>query len=117
MPACRRKGPDMLTRSLRYLALIGWGAMIAALFVLDKAKPQMETFFERSYGIHLRSHWNLELARHLCLLLWVGLGISLLGLIFNALRHRRRDDEWRISLLLVALGSLAGLLFYFRSFG
>lgn len=116
MPACRRKDPDLLVRSLRYLALVGWGVMIAALFVLDKAKPQVETFFERTYGIHLRSQWNLDLARNISLLLWVGLGISLLGLVFNAFRHRRREDEWRMSLLLLFLASLVGILLYFLSF-
>jgi hypothetical protein len=117
MPACRRKGPDLLIRSLRYLALLGWSMMIAALFVLDGAKPQVETFFERTYGIHLRSQWNLDLAHNISLLLWAGLGSSLLGLIFNAFRHRRRDDEWRLSLMLLFLASLAGILLYFRTFG
>jgi hypothetical protein len=113
---CRRKGPDLLSRSLRWLALLGWGLMFAALVVLGNAKPQMTTFLERHYGVRLRTWWDAELAGNIRPLLWAGLGISILGLAANALRHRRSSDEWRINLWLLLLTSLTSLFLYFISF-
>jgi hypothetical protein len=112
----RRKGPDLLFRSLRYLALAGWLLMVVALIVLDRAKPQMVTFFDRFYGIRPRTWWDGKLAGYLPPLLWAGLGLGIIGLIANTLRHRRRNDEWRISLWLLLLVSLTGLLLYVQSF-
>lgn len=116
MPACRRKGPDLWIRSLRYLALVGWTFLIAALVVLDRAKPQVETFFERVYDIRLQQHWDMELARYLLWLMVLGLALSLLGLIINACRKRRRTDQWRLSLIFLGLISLTGIILYHINF-
>jgi len=112
MSACRRKGPDLWSRSLRYLALFGWLLLISALFILDRAKPKIETFFERVYDIQLRQQWDMDLARYIWWLMVLGLLISVVGLVINANRKRRQTDQWRLSLIFLGLISLSGILLY-----
>jgi len=106
----RRRGPDIWERSLRYLALVGWAILIVAFFVYGRAKPQTETFFDRYYGISLRLYWDMVWLRPLLWLLVAGLSVALFGLVVNGRRHRRRGDEWRVSLVLLSLCCLAGIL-------
>ena len=102
--------------SLRWLALSGWGLLVAALVFFDKAKPEMMTIFERYYGLRVRTWWDAEMAGQMGSLLLAGLVVGLLGVSFNALRHRRSSDEWRINLWMLLLTSLVGLSLYFRHF-
>jgi uncharacterized membrane protein YhaH (DUF805 family) len=112
----RRRRSDPLLLALRWLSVAGWLILLGALFVLAEAKPPVETFFERWYKVPLRSAWNLELARYIYYLMLLGLGTSLTGLAINSRRLRRRGDEWRLSLILVALISLFGLIKYLLTF-
>ena len=112
----RHRRRDPLLLALRWLSLVGWLALLAALFVLAEARPPVETFFERWYGLRLRSSWNLDLARYIFYLMLLGLGTSLTGLVINSRRLRRRGDEWRVSLILVAIISLLGLIRYLTAF-
>lgn len=90
--------------------------MMAALFFLDRAKPEIETFFDRWYNLSLRTSWNMELARFILYCMIAGLLLSLAGLIINFKRHRRRGDEVRISLVLLGTLSLFGIICYFMVF-
>ncbi len=117
MSACRRKGPDLWSRSLRYLALAGWTLLVSAFFILDRAKPKVETFFERVYDIRLHQRWDMELARYILWLMVLGLLLSIVGLIINAHRNRRRTDQWRLSLIFLGVISLSGILLYHVNFG
>lgn len=110
----RRKDPLLVV--LRWLSVTGWLILLTALFVLGKARPPVETFFERWYNIQLRASWNLELARYIYYLMLLGLGTSLTGLAINSRRLRRKGDEWRVSLMLVAAISLLGLIRYLTTF-
>ncbi len=112
MKACRRRGPDPWIRSLRYLAMAGWGALLCAFIVLSEARPQVETFFDRVYGIQLQQQWNMDLARYILWLMVAGLTLSLGGLVINSFRLRRRTDEWRFSLIFLGIICLTGILLY-----
>ncbi|BCR02978.1 hypothetical protein DESUT3_00470 [Desulfuromonas versatilis] len=112
----RRRGPDPLVRSLRWLGGLGWLAMLAALVFLDLAKPEIETFFERWYQIRLRTTWDLQLARYLFYSMLAGLAFSLAGLAANLRRRRRSSDEIRVSLVALAVISLLGILRYLSAF-
>lgn len=112
----RQRRSDPLLVVLRWLSVAGWLILLAALLLLGEAKPPVETFFERWYNISLRSSWNLELARYIYYLMLLGLGTSLTGLVLNSRRLRRKGDEWRISLILVAVISLLGLIRYLSAF-
>jgi hypothetical protein len=116
MPACRRKGPDPWTRSLRYLALVGWLLLASAFFILDYAKPKVETFFERVYDIRLHQQWDMDLARYILWLMVLGLLLSIVGLVINAKRNRRRTDQWRLSLIFLGIISLSGMFLYLMNF-
>lgn len=116
MSACRRKGPDLWSRSLRYLALVGWLLLVSALFIFDYAKPKVETFFERVYDIRLHQQWDMDLARYILWLMILGLLLSVVGLVINARRIRRRTDQWRLSLIFLGIISLAGMVLYFVNF-
>jgi len=106
----RRRGPDVWARSLRYLALVGWAVLIACFFVFGRAKPQVETFIDRYYEIHVRQYWDMAWVRPLLWLLVAGLVVGLSGLVVNSCRHRRRTDAWRISLVVLAGTCLVGIL-------
>lgn len=112
----RRRGPDVWARSLRYLALVGWGVLVACFFVFGRAKPQAETFIDRYYDIHVRQYWDMAWVRPLLWLLVAGLAMGLLGLAVNHYRHRRRTDEWRVSLVLLAGFCLVGILCFLWAF-
>ena len=112
----RQRRSDPLLVVLRWLSVAGWLILLAALLLLAEAKPPVETFFERWYDLRLRSTWNLELARYIFYLMLLGLGTSLTGLVLNSRRLRRRGDEWRISLILVAVISRLGLIRYLTAF-
>ena len=108
----RRKGPDLWIKSLRWFAIVGWLFMVSALVIFAKAKPQVETFIERYYSIKLRTIWDMEWMRYIFYLMILGLCISCVGLAINIKRHRRKNDEYRVSMILLGLISLFGIILY-----
>ena len=109
----RRKGPDIWIKSLSWIGVVGWLLMLVALAVVEKARPQFETFFDRWFlETNLRTTWDLEFARYFFYLMIVGLGISVVDLAINARRRRRKSDSYRISLVLLGLISVVSILIY-----
>lgn len=90
--------------------------MVAAVLLLAQAKPPTETFFDRYFGVPLRSWWDPTLTPHIFTFMVIGLAGSLAGLLFNLLRSRRRDDEFLVSLVLLAGFSALGIILYLRYF-
>ena len=112
----RRRKPDLVWRAARWLAVVGWAGMVGAVLLLAQAKPPTETFFDRYFGVPLRSWWDTSLTPYIFYFMVLGLAVSLAGLLFNFLRRRRRDDELLVSLVLLAVLSLLGLIQYLRFF-
>ncbi len=112
----RRTGPDLWTRSLGWLGTVGWLLLFIALALAAKAKPQVETFFDRWYNLHLRTTWDDELAQIVFYLMILGVLLSGAGLFINTRRYRRKDDEVRVSLILMGVVSLGGIFFYIWNF-
>ncbi|KIH76435.1 hypothetical protein SAMN05660860_01505 [Geoalkalibacter ferrihydriticus] len=107
----RRRHPDLWVRSLEWLAVGSWLLLFIALLLVAKAKPQVETFFERYYDLPLDPFWNLELLGYLQGLMALGLGISIIGLFINWRRSRRAEDQYCVSLIILGIISLVGLVF------
>ncbi|MCK9172711.1 MAG: hypothetical protein AB7T15_03190 [Desulfuromonas sp.] len=110
----RRQGPDLAQQLLRVLAALSWLLVLAAFFLISLAKPQTETFFERYNNLPVQTQWNAELLVYVFWLLLAAILCGGLGLGFNLLRLRRRDDSVRLSLVLAGLLSLLGLLWFLR---
>jgi len=112
----RRRGPDIWSRVMRWMAVAVWGLMLAAMLLLGWAKPKVETFFDRYYQLDLRSSWDMELAHYIFYCMIAGLLLSVAGLVINNRRHRRRDDEYLVSLMLSAILCLSGIGLYLYTF-
>jgi len=108
----RRKKPDVLARSLSYFVLAGWFIMVIALFFLSEAKPQTQNYFDKITTSEPTYSWNLEMAGYIFYLMIFGFVAGSIGIIINLKRHRRKNDEFRISLILITLISLAGIIIY-----
>lgn len=112
----RRGGRDLLLRIMSGLGIVGWASMLVAMIVLDRAKPDDPTFIPifESAGIpyHLRTTWNQYLLTYLFYLLSVGLVLGIISLAVNSRRHQRRDDHYRIHLVLLTAISAIGILYY-----
>ena len=107
----RRKGPDLLVRSLTWANAIAAATLIAAFFLTAMAKPQIETFFDRYYHVNLNHQpgWDLELMKYMLALFIVSGLTGVVGLIINNRRHRRKEDYIRATLIICVAVSLVGL--------
>jgi hypothetical protein len=114
-PLDKRRGADFWIKSLTWFAVIGWLTLISGLVVLEKAKPQIETFLDQRYKVHIdeRFGWDERLSNIFLLLMVFGVVISFVGLLVNSTRMKRQNDEYRLSIILVGVISIIGLLFYF----
>ena len=54
----RRRGPDIWFKLIRWAGTTAWAIFILMIFMLDKAKPQIETFFDRWLHVTLRNRWD-----------------------------------------------------------
>lgn len=108
----RRKGPDFWIKFLKFMAVSGWIFMLIILIILEKAKPQFETFFDRFYNLSLRTTWDYSLAQNIYYMMFAGLLISITGLIISAKRYRRKEDMYPVSPILIGIFSIAGILLY-----
>ncbi|SMP41405.1 hypothetical protein [Anoxynatronum buryatiense] len=112
----RRKGPDIWLRSIQWIGMISWGLMLPLLFLIDRAKPEFETFFDKMFDIQVRSTWDQDVFRWAFYLMVGLLVLSAGGLAINKSRKRRREDYYRINLVIIFLLSAAGILYYLMNF-
>ncbi len=109
----RRTGPDIWVKLRRIFAIIIWPVLFITLLLLDFAKPQVETFFDRLYNINIRDSWNTEFTNYIFILMIIGFFSSILGLIISSKRNRRRSDKYPFSFIFMAVLSLIGILLHF----
>ena len=113
----RRRGEDAWLLLMRLFGIAGWLFLFAALAVFDLARPQEYLIDPRlleRLGLpsSLRPYWDLELARYIFYAMVLGLTASVAGLWLNRHRLRRRDDHYRLYLIVLGIISLAGILLY-----
>jgi len=112
----RRKGPDLLVRSLTWINAVAALTLIAAFCLTAMAKPEIETFFDRFYNINLyrRPNWDMNLMRYMVALFSASSLTGISGLIINHRRRRRKQDYVRSTLVICLLISLIGLVLCLR---
>jgi hypothetical protein len=115
----RKRGHDRLLRIMSWSGIAGWLIMLVVMVVVDRAKPDDPAFipnkriFEQA-GVpyHLRTTWDQGLVTLVFYLLIAGLILGVIGLMVNSRRHRRRDDHYRIHLILLTGISAVGILYH-----
>ena len=112
----RRKTPDLLLQLLAWFNGAAVISLVAALAIAAIAKPELETFFDRYYDIQLRQAWNHNLVGYIGLFLGLSCVTSIVGLIINSKRLRRKGDHIHATLVLSLIISIAGLFFFIKAF-
>ncbi len=112
----RRKHPDLLLKLLAWFNAAAVISLAAALCIAAIAKPELETFFDRYYKLHLRQTWNQDLIGYIGLMLGLSCLLSTIGLILNSKRLRRKHDYIHSTLILSLILSLIGLVYFIRKF-
>lgn len=103
----KRRGPDIWVKLIRWFGVSAWVLMVVVVILMDKARPQLATFFDRILNLDLRTTWDLKLLRSALLLMIVLFYLCVIGLVINAKRHRRKSDRYNRSL--IGIGILAAL--------
>ena len=108
----RRKAAGPLLKIISVFGFVSWLLMLPVLVLLEKAKPQLETIFDRWLNSSTQPDWDLTLYRYAFYLMLLVMVLSFFGLVLNAFRMRRSTDSWRINLIIVFLLSLSGVIYY-----
>ncbi len=112
----RRRGPDLWSKTLRWLGVFGWFVMFVAIFIIDRAKPEEENMFTKAAKVSVRKTWNQELIHYLFYLMIFGLCISVIGIVINSRRHHRKDDRFKYILIILGIISSFGIVKYLYKF-
>ncbi len=112
----RRSGPDVWFKMISWLSVIGWVLMLISLVLFDLAKPHMITFFDRFFHVSGVSIWDYQMTLYIFYIMIFGVILSVIGLLINAKRHRRKRDRYSLSLVLLGVVSLLGAAFYMFRF-
>ena len=108
----RRKGPDIWIKSLTWFGIIGWIFMIVTFIIFHEARPESETSIVGFYQGQLGTEWDTDLVPYFIVLSAFILFLSSFGLFINSQRHNRKNDKYRVSLILLVIISVFGLIYY-----
>lgn len=112
----RRKGKDVVSRVISIIAVVGWAIAIGTILLLDRARPESATYFDRLFGNVVRSSWNAGLLRFALIALIAALCICIIGFVLNMTRHKRKTDKYNKSIIVVGCFSAVALVWFLFSF-
>ena len=112
----RRQGPDIWARIISWIGFSSWFILFTILYIMTKAGPEVEGFFDRLLNVHLRKTWDLELASYAFYLMIFLFVFSVFGFFANIKRHRRKEDKFSISILIMIILSILGIIYYLINF-
>jgi hypothetical protein len=112
----RRRGPDLWVKLVHWLGITAWGIMFFIIFITDRARPPMETFFDRLFKVQVRQTWDLDLLQYALYLMITLCVLCIAGLLINTKRRRRKTDRYNISLILMMGLGIFSIIMYFANF-
>lgn len=108
----RRKGQDVGLKLIQWIGLISWILMVPLLVLMDRAQPQFETFFDRYFDIQVKAGWDYEVLRYAFYLMLLLMFLSGTGLLINKTRNKRKEDSYRMNLIIMFIFSISGIIYY-----
>lgn len=112
----KRKGNDIIIKCIKFSRIFAWVILFAFLIILDQAKPHETTFFDRLLKINVTSFWNQNLVYRAILVAIILFTFSLMGLVFNTMRLKRKSDHISISLLITLGFSILIIILYLLNY-
>ncbi len=109
----RRSGPDFWVKFINAMSLLVWAVMIIILLLIDKAKPEIESFFSNLFQLQLRQSWDLHFLTISFILSIFMLIFTSFTLFVNRKRHRRKTDKYSKSVIIMMFFSLFIIIFFF----
>jgi len=108
----KRIGPDFLVYWIRISSFIVWLIIGVFFFINDLARPQQITFFDRLFDVSRRTVWDQNLMMISFIVAVILFFFSLLSLIINTKRLKRKSDHISISLIISLIVSTLSILLY-----
>lgn len=112
----QRTGNDFLNKYIKFSRIIAWIILCIFLVTMDQAKPHKTTFFDRLFNINIASFWNQGLVYKAVLIAILLFVFSLVSLIINSMRLKRKTDHISISLIITLCISIIGIILYFTNY-
>jgi len=78
-----KKKIDSFVIFIRFMDIITWSVIFAAMMFLEKARPQTRTILDIRYSKNIRQTWDISLAKASLWLFVVAAIIAILGLLIN----------------------------------
>jgi hypothetical protein len=108
----RRKRSDTILKTLTDLSTIGWSSLFASLLLIAATRPEVKSIFGFDVEQYMSRMWSMNLLLYSFCLQVIAFVFGCSGLIMNATRHRRRNDFFRGSLILLVILSVVGIAGY-----
>ena len=111
----RRKSKDPLMKAIAWANGIAAVGLFIAICITAAAKPEAVTFFDHFYKVNVyrRPTWDMALVDYIAIMLALSGLTSIVGLIINSRRLKRKGDYIRASMVVCLILAIVGLGLYF----
>ncbi|OGO77477.1 MAG: hypothetical protein A2Y23_00590 [Clostridiales bacterium GWB2_37_7] len=109
-PIDRRQKSDGIIKLVTFISTIGWILIIICAILVIYARPDQPNMFYKMFNVSTRDYWNYSLLNIMFILLIFLFVLSLIGIMMNAMRQRRKTDKINKSLIFQAIMSLVGMI-------
>ncbi|MCL2249449.1 MAG: hypothetical protein FWC13_09270 [Oscillospiraceae bacterium] len=120
----RRKRKDWVTWMSTIMTIIAFISMIVVWAIIEMAAPETEWAFLAGFGrVHfdmqpvLRQRWDYTLVLFAYFIVLASVGMSLIALVFNLMRKRRKTDKIKKSIIFIGGVSIIALVVFLINFG
>jgi hypothetical protein len=107
----RRRGPDAVIRWINYTAVTSWIILIVIFFLVSLSKPGM--VFNPKSGLNVGGSWDIKLLRYALYMVFPLFILSIIGIVSNAIRLKRKSDKVNKILIINLILSLACIIYFF----
>ena len=106
----RRKRKDIFTKCVQWFAAVSWIIAVAIVLIFAFAQPPRENIYTHLLNFIASKAWNMKYIYFAVWMLIANIAVCLFGLIFNAMRHKRKTDRFNKSILILGTLSVISLI-------
>lgn len=100
------------TKIVIYMNILIWIISLVSAFLVDRARPPFETYFNRLKDLPVRKTWNTDLMSYAYYVFILMLIFSILSLILNIVAYKKEKFRLSITPFFLGLCSIYGIIMY-----